>query len=147
MFQNVHDSLSKRSCEVVENEMWINFRHVWKFLIDIVSQHYILQSNVNRRPNREMTDDHTIRLASMLMQHNHIRKIFVSAQVNQIFQDITTSVDSFSIGDDNGHFLQELQQSRGRVTRSGDQNLWVCVKHVAVLVINVCTWDYVVDVV
>lgn len=94
-----------------------------------------------------MTDNHTIGLASMLMQHNHIRKILVSAQVNQILQHVTTSVDSFGIGDDNGHFLQELKQSGGWITRGGNENLWICVKHVAVLVIDVGAWDYVVDVV
>ena len=76
-----------------------------------MSKHNILESNVYGGSDREMGDDHAVWLSSVLMKNDHIGEVFVSAEVDEVFQNIATSVDSFGVGHYNGHLLEELQQS------------------------------------
>ena len=85
--------------------MRIDFRHVGQFLVNIVSQHNILQPDINSGSNRQMTNNHPIGLSSVLMQDYHISQILVSAQSNQVLEHVTTSVDSLGIGHHDSHLL------------------------------------------
>lgn len=143
MLQYVNHSLTQCGAEIVENQVRVDFWHVRQLLVNIMSQDDILQAKVYCRPNREMRDNHTIWLASMLMENDHVSEVFVPAQIHQIFQHIPTPVDSLSIGHDDGHFFQELEKPGRRVSRSGDQDLWVSVEHVRILIIDVAARDYI----
>ena len=48
-------------------------------------EHDILKSNVYGGSNREMGDDHTVWLSSVLMENDHISEVFVSTQIDEVF--------------------------------------------------------------
>jgi len=72
MLQDVYYSLSQSCGEVVEDQVRVDLRHVRQLLIDVVSQNHILQPEIDSRPDRQVADNHPVRLSSMLVQYDHV---------------------------------------------------------------------------
>jgi hypothetical protein len=141
MFQNIGDSLAKLSAEIIENQMWVNFGHVRQLLVYIMPENYILQSEIHSGANRQMADNHAVRLPSMLMQNHNICQVFIPGQPNQILYNVSSSVDSFGVGQNDRHFLQKLSKARRGISRCGDQNLRIGIERVRVFVVDVASRD------
>jgi hypothetical protein len=50
------------------------------------------------------------------MENDHVCEVLVPAQIDKIFQHVATSVDTFSIGHNDGHLFEELQESGGGIS-------------------------------
>lgn len=147
VLEYIDDALAQLRGEVVENQVRVCFRHVGYLLLDVVSQHHVLQPEVDSRPYRQMAQDHAVGHASVLVQNDHIGQVFVQAQADQVLHDVGAPVDALGIGDHDGHLLEELHESVGGVPGGGDQDLGVRVYHVGVLVVHVGPGDQRVEVV
>lgn len=105
--------------------MRVGLWHVRYFLFDIMSQHDVLQAEIYGGTDWKMTEYHAIRDPPMLMKNNQIRQIFTLAQFHQILHYVRSSIDTFGIGDNNGHLFEELKQTIGGIPRGCHTDLWV----------------------
>ena len=56
----------------MEDKMGVHLGHCLEFLTYVVSEHYVLQSEVKGRADWEMTENKTVWLATMLMEEDEI---------------------------------------------------------------------------
>lgn len=89
-----------------------------------------------------MRDNQTIRLTSCLVDHNQVREVVSLADLDQVLQHVTTSVDSGRIGNDDFELFLESGQTLARVATCSDEQLGVLVLGILILVVDVRSCDH-----
>ena len=82
MLQNITDTVSKLSLEVVEDEVWEGFTDWVNFVLEVVAQDDIREAKVCCWPVRHMTDDQAIWLTSCLMYHDQVCEVVSLADLH-----------------------------------------------------------------
>lgn len=77
----------------------------------------------------------------MLMQKDNIRNPLSQAKLDKFLKHRSTPIDSLRVGQEDGEFLGELEQSVGGVSRSCYQDLRVRIDGIGVLVVYSRSWD------
>ena len=94
MFQNVTDTIAEAGLEVVHNEMGEGLANRVNLILQVVAKDHIVETEVGRWAIRHMTDDKTIGFTSSLMHHNQISKGVSLGNLDEILEDVATSVNS-----------------------------------------------------
>ena len=88
VLQDIADPITEPCIEIIEDQVWVSFAHGINFVFKIMSQHYVSEAEIRRRPVRHMTDDETVWLTSCLMYHYQVCEIVRLAYLDKFFQDI-----------------------------------------------------------
>lgn len=127
--------------------MRIGLGHVRDLVLHVVSEHDILESEVDCGSDWKMTEHQTIRHTPMLMKHDQIGQILTETKLNKVLHHIRTSIDPLSIRNYNSHLLQKLHKPIRRISGCCYQDLRVRIDHIGILIVNVGPRDKGVDII
>ena len=81
--------------------------------------HLPLSFNARSWPKRQVRDDHSVRLASRLVQYHNVGEVISPAERDNIFDDRPATIDPLRVGEDQPHLLGKLFQPAARVPSRG----------------------------
>ena len=139
VFEDLSDSITNFRVEVIENQVRVCLRNWVDFVFEIMTKDNVAKTEISSRTVRQMTYNQTIRLSSGLMDYDYVRKLVRLSYLNQVFNDVCTSVDSDRVRHDQLEFFLEAHKSLGRVSRGCEQDFRVSVVARFILIINVRT--------
>ena len=88
VLQDIADPITEPCIEIIEDQVWVSFAYGINFVLKIMSQHYISETEISCRSIRHMADDKTIWLTSCLMYHYQVCEIVRLAYLYKFFQHI-----------------------------------------------------------
>ena len=85
VLQDIADPITESGIEIIEDQVWVSFAYGINFVLEIMSQHYISETEICCWSVWHMTDDKTIWFTSRLMYHNQVCEIVRLAYLDKFF--------------------------------------------------------------
>lgn len=142
VLQDVRDPLAKVRVEPIEDHVRICLGHWVNLIFQIMSQNNIGQSKVCGRSIWEMAYNKSVGLTTSFMQQDDVGEVVRLRDLDEVLEDVATSVDSYRVGDNDLDFLLELGEPLARTPRSSDQDLGIAILRHFIFIINMGSSRY-----